>query len=135
MLSTSFVGKFVVLFVLGGGWLLVGRYVLRFETGQSFHVAASQRDQRKARFYYFSFWAGLIAAALSFLFQETLDKTSFASMSEREWVYSLVRGIGMWGLMTVGMIWNQVGLRASQTNVDGRSLIPLREEGNEKTGK
>ncbi len=128
MLDTSTLGKFWILGVLSAVWLAISQYMLRLDTTKSFHVAASERDKRKAKFYFFSTWIGLGAAALSFLGQEALYGTAFDSALTRDWVFHVLRGAGLWGLTVVGLVWSQVGQRVSQPNSDGKSLTPFQED-------
>jgi hypothetical protein len=46
-----------------------------------------------------------------------------------------LRGLGLWGLLIVGMVWVRIGLRASQPNLDGDSLTPFGEEETNKDDK
>ena len=125
MLPTT--GKFLILGLLGMVWVALNRHALRVEAGKPFHLATYQRDRRKARFYYLSIWIGLMAAFTSFTCLEAVGGVTFDSLSEREWISSLLRGLGLWGLVIVGMVWSQVGQRVSQINSDGQSLLPAPE--------
>jgi len=69
-------------------------------------------------------WLSIGVALLSFLALEVLASVMFDTSQQREWVFSIVRGLGLWGLATVAMIWSQVGIRASEPNSDGQSLLP-----------
>lgn len=127
-MDTSTLGKFWILGVLSAIWLAISHIALRLDTEKSFHVAASERDKRKAKFYFFSMWTGLGAAVLSFLGQEALYRTAFDSAMTRDWVYNFLYGVGLWGLMVTGLVWSQVGQRVSASNSDGRSLTPYEEQ-------
>ncbi|MCX6379032.1 MAG: hypothetical protein NT023_06080 [Armatimonadetes bacterium] len=117
-------GKFLVLTFLGVLWLLQFRRVSRLVGNIPYHVASYERDKRKAHFYYQSMWLSIGVALLSFLALEVLASVMFDTSQQREWVFSIVRGLGLWGLATVAMIWSQVGIRASEPNSDGQSLLP-----------
>lgn len=121
MLPTT--GKFLILGLLGIVWLALSRHTMRVEAGKPFHLAAHHRDRRKARFYYLSIWIGLMAAFTSFTCLEAAGGVTFDSQSQREWAMSLLRGLGLWGLVIVGMVWSQVGQRVSLINSDGKSLM------------
>jgi hypothetical protein len=95
---------------------------------EPYHLAAYRRDRRKARFYYVSVWVGLAAAFLSLIAVETLAGVTFDTTNMRNWVLGILRGIGLWGLLIIAMVWSQVGQRVSQPNSDGTSLLPLPEE-------
>jgi hypothetical protein len=117
-------GKFLILTLLGASWLFLFQRVNRLAGNVPYHVASYERDRRKARFYYQSMWLSIGATLLSFLALEALAKALFDSTLQREWVFSILRGLGLWGLLTIAMIWSQVGIRASQPNSDGQSLLP-----------
>lgn len=121
-------GKFLLLGLLGMGWILFHRRVTRLNEAQPFHVAAHERDCRKARFYYQSVWVGLVSAFISFLSLEALAQVTFDSSLEREWVLSIVRGVGLWGLIIAALVWSQVGMRVSRPNSDGQSLTTLPDQ-------
>lgn len=127
-MDTSTLGKFWILGVLSAVWLAISHIALRLDSNKSFHLAAFERDKRKAKFYFFSMWTGLGAAALSFLGQEALYGTAFASALTRDWVYHVLHGVGLWGLMITGLVWSQVGQRVSAFNSDGKSLTPFEEQ-------
>lgn len=120
--------KFGVLGLLSMGWLVLHRHVNILAQNKAYHLAASQRDQRKARFYFHSVWIGLIAAFLCFGSMEAFAGVSFESPQMRDWTLGLVRGLGLWGLLIVGAVWARVGQRASLPNSDGMSLTPLPDE-------
>jgi hypothetical protein len=128
MLETSTLGKFWILGVLSTVWLMISHVALRLDSNKSFHLATFERDKRKAKFYFFSMWTGLGAAGLSFLGQEALYGTAFDSSLTRDWVFHVLRGVGLWGLMIIGLVWSQVGQRVSQLNSDGKSLTPYEEQ-------
>ncbi len=128
MLATSTLGKFWVMGFLSAVWLMISHAMLRLDPFKSFHLAAFERDQRKAKFYFFSMWTGLVVAALSFLGQEALYGTEFDSALTRDWVFHVLRGVGLWGLMIIGLVWSQVGQRVSQVNSDGKALTPFEEQ-------
>ncbi len=116
--------KFLVLTFLGALWLLQFRRVSRLAGNVPYHLASYERDKRKARFYYHSMWLCIGVSALSFLALEALASVMFDTSQQREWILSVLRGLGLWGLATVAMIWSQVGIRASEPNSDGQSLLP-----------
>lgn len=120
--------KFGVLGLLSAGWLALHRYVNVLAHDKAYHLAAYQRDQRKARFYFRSVWVGLIAAFLCFGCLEALGSVVFESPQVREATMATVRGLGLWGLLIAGAVWARVGQRASMPNSDGMSLTPLPDE-------
>jgi hypothetical protein len=109
-------------------WLALHQRVMQLDPGLTYHLAAYRRDRRKARFYFLSVWVGLGAAFLGLGCQEALSGVAFDSAAARDWTLGTIRGIGIWGLIIVGMVWARVGLRASQPNSDGQSLNPLPDE-------
>ncbi len=125
-------GKFLMLTLLGGFWLLAVCSVMRLDHNQPFHLAVYQRDQRKARFYFLSVWIGLITALICFMGLEVVDGIVFFDLMQRQWALNLLRGAGMFGLGIVALIWTQVGQRVSLVNSDGKSPIPLPEEKKQK---
>jgi hypothetical protein len=127
MFEPSTLGKFWILGVLTAIWLLLSHRAMRLNPNLAFHVAAYQRDQRKAKFYFLSVWAGLAAIVLSLLSQEALYFTEFDSALTRDWVFHVIRGVGWWGAMVVALVWSQVGQRVGQSNSDGKSLTPFEE--------
>ena len=70
----------------------------------------------------------MIAAFISLGCQEALTLVAFDSTMTRDLMLGVLRGLGLWGLLIVGMVWVRIGLRASQTNMDGDSLTPFGEE-------
>lgn len=120
--------KFLTLGVLGVAWLLLSKHLLRVDTHQPFHVASYQRDRRKARFYFMSVWTGLAVTFLSFIILDALATIRFDSMLTRDWVLNVLRGVGLWGLMTIALVWTQVGQRVGLPGSDGKSLQPLPDE-------
>ena len=120
--------KMLVLGMFSVVWLMLHQRVMQIEPAVAYHLAAYHRDRRKARFYFLSVWVGLVAAFLGLGCQEALTTVNFDSASIRDWTLGTVRGIGLWGLLIVGMVWTRVGMRASQPNSDGGSLIPLPDE-------
>src|SRR5258707_530954 len=120
--------KFLVLGMFSAVWLALHQAGMPLGPGQIYHLAAYQRDRRKARFYFLSVWVGLGAAFIGLGCQEAFAGVAFDSAAARDWTLGTVRGIGLWGLLIVGMVWSRVGLRASQPNSDGQSLTPLSEE-------
>jgi hypothetical protein len=120
-------GKFLAVILLAALWLQQFQRVNRLVGNLPYPVAADQRDRRKARFYYQSMWVGIGVTLLSFLALETLQGAIFDSTLQRDWILSVARGLGLWGLITIAMIWSQVGIRASQPNSDGQSLMPQPE--------
>lgn len=125
-------GKWFMLSLLSLGWFLAFWRVQRLDMSQTYHLAAYQRDRRKARFYTLSVWLGLAVAFLSFACQDALGAVSFDSLAQREWVLGIIRMVGMWGLLITAAVWLQVGQRAGQPNADGQSLMPVREARREK---
>ena len=125
-------GKFLILGLFGMFWVALCRRALRVEADKPFHLATYQRDRRKARFYYLSTWIGLGAAFTSFTCLEAVGGVTFDSPYQRDWVFSLLRGLGLWGLVIVGMVWSQVGQRVTQINSDGKSLLPAPEQMDKK---
>ena len=121
--------KYVALTLLSIVWLILFHRTTRTEggPGRPFHLAVAQRDRRKARFYYLSIWIGLASAFLSLMAVEALSGLVFETTSVRAWVLGIMRGLGLWGLMILTMVWSQVGARVSQPNSDGRSLMPTGE--------
>lgn len=128
MMESGLMVKFVTLGILGAAWLLLSRRLLRVDATQPFHVAAYQRDRRKARFYFLSVWTGLAATFLSFIVLEALTPIHFDSLLTRDWVLNILRGVGLWGLMTIALVWTQVGQRVGMPGSDGKSLQPLPNE-------
>ena len=121
--------KFLVLSLLGVVWMAVGQYATRLEESlEPYHIRADRRDRRKARFYFVSVWVGLAAIFLSLFAVELLSNVSFETTSTRSWVLGTLRGLGLWGLLIIAMVWSQVGQRVSQPNSDGTSLLPMKEE-------
>jgi len=118
-------GKIFTLVALGSLWLLMFSRVSRLAPAAPFHVAAYSRDRIKAKFYYRSIWAALAAALVSLLALETLSYVAFDSTMQREWILSVIRGLGLWGVMTIAMIWSQIGKRAAQIDLEGRTPTPL----------
>ncbi len=125
MLPTT--GKFLILGLFGLCWVALCRHAMRVESDKPFHLATYQRDRRKARFYYLSTWIGLGAAFVSFTCLEAASGVCFDSSYQRDMIFSLLRGLGLWGLVIVGMVWSQVGQRVTQINSDGKSLLPAPE--------
>ena len=122
------VAKLIVLGTLSVTWLTLHQYALRLETAQVYHLAAHHRDKRKAVFYFRSVWVGLIAALIAFGAIEVASNYSFDSSALREGTFGVLRGLGIWGLLVVGMVWSRIGLRASHINLDGDSLTRMRDE-------
>ena len=128
MLFLPIAVKFGALGLLSVGWLTLHRQVNILAQDKAYHVAAYQRDRRKARFYFRSVWIGLIAAFLCFGSLEALAGVSFDSPQMREFALGVVRGLGLWGLLVAGAVWARVGQRVSLPNSDGMALIPLPDE-------
>ena len=128
MLFLPIAVKFGALGLLSAGWLAMHRQANVLAQNKAYHLAAYQRDQRKARFYFRSVWIGLIAAFLCFGSLEALTGVSFDSPQAREFAFGLVRGLGLWGLLIVGAVWARVGQRASLPNSDGMALTPVPDE-------
>src|SRR5438067_13761593 len=120
--------KFATLGSLSMVWLAIHRRIMQLDARLVYHLAAIQRDRRKAAFYYRSVWVGLVAAFLSLGCQEALGQAGFDSAATRELVLAAIRCLGLWGLLIVGMVWVRIGARASQPNLDGDSLTPFGEE-------
>jgi hypothetical protein len=130
--SFAKIGLFVL---MGAVWLFLFRRANRLEQGKAFHVAAHQRDQRKARLYYRSVWVGLTVATLSMLCLQVLAEQAFDSRLQREWTFNLISGMGLWGLFILAAVWSQVGQRVSQPNSDGQSLLPSPEPHNDRLAR
>ena len=109
-------------------WLALHQRVVQLDAGLVYHLAAVHRDRSKALFYFRSVWIGLIAAFISLGSQEALTLIAFDSTATRDMILGVLRGLGLWGLLVVGMVWVRIGPRASQTNLDGDSLTPYQEE-------
>ena len=75
---------------------------------------------------------GLVSAFVSLGSQEALAQVTFDSNITRDWMFGVIRGLGLWGLLIVGMVWVRIGLRASLPNLDGQSLTPLPDEKKQK---
>jgi hypothetical protein len=127
--------KFATLGMLSMVWLAMHQRIMQLDARLVYHLAAMHRDRRKATFYYRSVWVGLIAAFISLGCQEALAQISFEATATRELILGAVRGLGLWGLLIVGMVWVRIGLRASQPNLDGDSLTPFGEEEKNKDDK
>lgn len=133
MIVSSTTVKYLVTGLLAAGWLAYYRVIIRLNPFQPYHLAAYNRDRRKARFYFYSVWIGLGLTAMSFLALEALQAIQFETGGTRDWVMGALRGIGTTGLMVIAAVWSQVGIRASQLNSDGQSLQQAPEE--EKNNK
>jgi hypothetical protein len=120
--------KFATLGLLCVAWLAVHQHIMQLDARLVYHLAAVRRDQRKALFYFRSVWVGLVAAFISLGVQEALLLVNFDSTVTRDLTVGAIRGLGLWGLLIVGMVWVRIGLRATQTNLDGDSLTPYEEE-------
>jgi hypothetical protein len=120
--------KFSTLGLLSLIWLALHQQVMQLDSRLVYHVAAYNRDKRKAEFYFRSVWVGLVAAFISLGGQEAIGQITFDSTITREIMLSIMRGLGLWGLLVVAMVWVRIGLRASQPNLDGESLTPYEEE-------
>jgi hypothetical protein len=120
--------KFTTLGLLSLVWLALHQQVMQLDSRLVYHIAAINRDKKKAEFYFRSVWVGLIAAFISLGGQEAIGQITFDSAFTRELMLSIIRGIGLWGLLVVAMVWVRIGLRASQPNLDGDSLTPYEEE-------
>jgi hypothetical protein len=120
--------KFATLGMLSVVWLAIHQRIMQLDTRLVYHLAAIHRDRRKAAFYFRSVWVGLIAAFISLGCQEALAQIAFDSTATRDLMLGALRGLGLWGLLIVGMVWVRIGLRASQPNLDGDSLTPFGEE-------
>ncbi len=135
MLILPTVVKFATLGMLGVVWLVIHQQIMQLDARLVYHLAALHRDRRKAAFYFRSVWVGLIAAFISLGCQEALGQVSFESTATRELMLGVVRGLGLWGLLIVGMVWVRIGLRASLPNLDGDSLTPFRQDEKNKDEK
>ncbi len=120
--------KLLVLGSLSIAWLTLHQRALRLEPAQVYHLASQDRDKRKAQFYFRSVWAGLLAAFIAFGALEVSSNYSFDTIMAREGTLGVLRGIGIWGLLVIVMVWTRIGSRASQINLDGQSLTPYRED-------
>ncbi len=127
--------KFATLGMLSVVWLAIHQHIMQLDARLVYHLAAIHRDRRKAAFYFRSVWVGLIAAFISFGCQEALGQITFESTATRELILGALRGLGLWGLLIVVMVWVRIGLRASQPNLDGDSLSPFGEEEKNKEDK
>ena len=126
------VAKLLVLGTLSITWLTLHQHALRLEPAQVYHLAAHHRDRRKAQFYFRSVWIGLIAAFVSFSALEAVSNFAFDSTAFKDGTLGVLRGLGIWGLLVVGMVWIRIGSRASQINLDGESLTGRRDERDDK---
>ena len=117
--------KLITLGMLSTLWLGMLQSAKRLDGNQPFHVASDQRDRRKARFYYLSVWAGLAAAFLSFLCLDALASAEFDNAMQRNLILGILRSVGVFGLLVIGVVWTQIGQRASQPILDGQALTPL----------
>lgn len=124
--------KFMTLGVLCMTWLAMHQQVIQLEPHLVYHLASMRRDRRKAQFYFRSVWVGLISAFLSLGCLEAFNQVTFDSAMVRETAFGALRGLGLWGLLIVGMVWLRIGLRASRPNLDGDSLLPAPDERNDK---
>lgn len=120
--------KFGTLGVLSVLWLSLHHRVVQLDARLVYHLAALHRDRRKAMFYFRSVWVGLIAAFVSLGCVEALGNIAIEPASTRDILLGALRGLGLWGLLIVGMVWVRIGIRASQPNMDGDSLTPFGEE-------
>ena len=125
--------KFATLGILCVVWLAMHQRVVQLDARLVYHLAAMHRDRRKAIFYFRSVWVGLIAAFISLGCQEALTQVAFDSNLTRDSMLGALRGLGLWGLLIVGMVWVRIGIRASQPNLDGDSLTPYEEEKKDKS--
>src|SRR5688572_24193585 len=128
MPDTALILKFGTLGLLGLAYLLLSKRIMRVDPHQPFHVAAYQRDRRKARFYSTSVWVGLAATFLSFITLEALAGVRFDTNTIREAVLNVLYGVGLWGLMIIALVWSQLGQRVALPGSDGKSIQPLPEE-------
>jgi hypothetical protein len=120
--------KFATLGILSTLWLAIHQRIMQLDAHLVYHLAAMHRDRRKAAFYYRSVWVGLVAAFIGLGCQEAMSQVAFDSSVVRDTMLGAIRGLGLWGLLIVGMVWVRIGLRASQPNLDGDSLAPFGEE-------
>ena len=127
-MTTPLIAKLAALSLLSIVWLLVSRRAMRLDTRHPYHLAAYKRDERKARLYFLSVWAGLGAAFFSLLATEALGRVVFETSLIRDVVRGITNGVGLWGVLTIAMIWMQVGQRVSQPNSDGQSLTRLPQD-------
>ncbi len=122
----------LIMSVLGAGWLAVRERVARLDLQQVYHVASYEQDQRKARFYFRTVWAGLFAGAVSVVALNLFASLPFHPSQTHNVLIGASYGLGLWGLLVIGLVWTQVGKRVSQPNSDGRS--PLRQSEEKKQG-
>lgn len=127
--------KFGTLGILAAVWLAMHQRIMQLNARLVYHLAAIDRDRRKATFYFRSVWVGLVAAFISLGCQEALGQISFDSAATRDIMLGIIRGLGLWGILIVGMVWVRIGMRASQPNLDGDSLTPFGEEKRDHRGR
>lgn len=120
--------KIATLLILSLIWLTVHKRVLLLESNKLYHVAIYQRSRRQEVFYSRSVWVGLSAAFLSMIFIELLSDVFFDSDMVRDWTFGLLRGLGIWGLTIIGLVWLRVALRNGKTDPDEPSLFSMREK-------
>ncbi len=124
MATSPMVYTIVLLSSLGMAWLVLREKVAKLDAGIAYHVAAAQRDQRKARFYGQSVWIAIAASSLGLIVTSVIATSGGKSTPTSQMCVGLAYGLGLWGLMVISSVWSQVGKRASLTNADGKSLIP-----------
>src|SRR5437868_1723390 len=103
--------KFATLGILSVVWLAIHQRIMQLDARLVYHLAAIHRDRRKAAFYFRSVWVGLIAAFISLGCQEALSQITFDSTTTRDLMLGALRGLGLWGLLIVGMVWVRIGMR------------------------
>ncbi len=124
MATSPMVYTIVLLSSLGLAWLLLREKVAKLDAGIAYHVAAAQRDQRKARFYGQSVWVAIAASSVGLIVTSVLATVGGKTTPISQMCAGLAYGLGLWGLMVISSVWSQVGKRVSLSNSDGKSLIP-----------
>src|SRR4051812_6933530 len=100
--------KFSTLGILCVVWLAIHQRIMQLDARLVYHLAAVHRDRRKALFYFRSVWIGLVAAFISLGCQEALTLVTFDSTLTRDLMLGALRGLGLWGLLIVGMVWVRI---------------------------
>lgn len=124
MATSPMVYTIVLLSSLGMAWLVLREKVAKLDADIAYHVAAAQRDQRKARFYGQSVWFAIMATALGLIVTSVIATSGGKATPISQMCAGSAYGLGLWGLMVMSSVWSQVGKRASMSNSDGKSLIP-----------
>jgi hypothetical protein len=110
--------KFSVFAFLCASWLGLHQAAARIDPRQTYHVASAHRDRRRARFYLYSVWTGLIAAFVCYGSLEAFTSSAFDTTLARQIVSGVLRGVGLWGLLVIGLVWARVGQRAGDATAD-----------------